>query len=232
MATARLALATLLLTGCPAEQLGVPLPPRGVVAINQEDLQRDMFHLLEPGSNTRSPEARAWLAKRFGQMHLEPVEPRIEDSVCGLRRGSEDSILTIASFTSTEGARMAALPDAQLITLAKSIDGLGTPTHGILFCSASGPEATGFTTDLFNLFPTLHGLVHLSELGGERLVIDEPGIMKLTTWDAHSGHERLEPEHDGMEAVDYVRVAEHLRAVHQRFLAPEFTPPDPPRAAP
>mgnify|MGYP002641219831 CR=1 FL=1 len=235
MATARLApgaLTVLLLAGCPAERLGVPLPPRGVDAINQEDLQRDMFHLLEAGpGHRRHPEAAEWVARRFEEMHLEPVELWIEPSVCGLRRGREASILTIASFPQNSGARKAALPDAQIITLAKSIDGLGTPTHGILFCSVTGPMAADIATDLFELFPSLHALVGLHELGGETLDFGEPGITKLTTWGVHSGNQQLVPEHDGMEAIDYVRVAEHLRQVHQRFLAPEFTAPIQPPAA-
>jgi hypothetical protein len=232
MATARLALSALLLTGCPAERLGVPLPPRGIEAINQEDLQRDVFHLLEAGGERRGPDAEAWLVERFEQMNLEPVQLRIRPSVCGLRRGREDAILTIAASHLGSGARKAALPDAQLITLAKSIDGLGTPSHGILFCSAAGPEATNIANDLADLFPKLHGLVDLDELGGEALVIGDPGDMKPTTWGVHSGREPLEPERDGMEAIDYVRVAAHLRAVHERFLAPEFTAPDRPPAAP
>jgi len=191
-----------MLVGCPAEKLGVPLPPRGLEAIDQEDLQRDMFQLLGPGGTERSPEAEAWVAQRLDEMHLDPVPVDIDGAVCGLREGRDDGVLLLLAPVTRTGASRAALPDAALITLAKSTDGLPRPRRGLLFCSAplaTGPEAR-------RALPAHDELVTLSPLS------------ELPPAGA--------PREDGMEAIDYVQVAIHLREVHQRILAPELTAPD------
>lgn len=222
MATARLALAALLLAGCPAEQLGVPVPPRGLEAINQEDLQRDLYHLLEAGpEHERSPEAGAWVAERFEQMHLEPVPLPLEGAVCGLRPGRGDGSLLVLSQPAPAGASRAALPDAAVISLAKSTDGLPTPRRGIMFCSV--PQG-GFGV-FWGVLTHPDELVFIHRIGGEILSIESQ------EWEVPSTAVRTIDgpafgEEDGMESLNYVLVAEHLREVHAKLLDPELTPPD------
>lgn len=227
MATARLTLAALLLTGCPAERLGVPVPTRGMEALSQEDLQRDVFHLLEPGdAHRRHQDAAAWVAQRFEQMKLEPIPVPVEGAVCGLRRGASEPVLLFLAQPNSAGAEQSALPDAALISLAKSTDGLGPPRRGLLFCSAPRASFSDFQVALPTPWADLAEVIHIQELGGPELAIDAPTGQSPSHRSVHTGHEQFEPERDGMERLNYERIAEHLRAVHRQLLAPEVNPAD------
>ncbi len=221
MATARTALAALLLTGCPAERLGVPLPPRGLQAISQEDLQRDLFHLLEAGdAHRRHPEAPTWVAQRLEQMGLEPVPIDVHGANCGRREGRGDGQLLFLASTSSAGAELAALPDAALISLAKSTDGLGPPARELLFCSCPEDEFGG----CWGALPAPSETVFLQGLAGDDLLIERlewptPAVAVSTSGSP------TPVEQDGMERLNYVRIAEHLRRVHRELIAPELTPP-------
>ncbi len=208
-----------LLVGCPAERLGVPVPPRGAQAIHQEDLQRDMFHLLEAGpAHRRHPDAVAWVTQRLDEMRLEPVEVSVEGVVCGLRQGRTEGVLLVLSQPAPFDASRAALPDAALISLAKSTDGLPEPRRSLLFCTS--PQG-GFQA-FWNALPEPEAIVFIHRIGGELLEIEstewEVPSTAVRTADAPTDSARA-----GMEELNYVRIAEHLRRVHQQLLAPEFT---------
>ncbi len=140
MATASL-LVALGLLGCPAERLGVPLPPRGEQAISQEDLQRDAWRLTYPERVEGIDSAAQHLELRLRQMGLEPGFPngyvRQQEGgvdVCGLAPGHADERLIVLAPAQGHGVARGAGPQAVLISLAKSIHGLGTPLRSILFC--------------------------------------------------------------------------------------------------
>jgi len=224
MATAKFLLAAALLTGCPAERLGVPVPPRGVHAIQQEDLQRDVFRLLADGPlHPRHPDALDWVEQRLGQMKLEAVSVPVEGVACALRQGSAKEALLFVAPHADAGAEAAALPDAALITLAKSTDGLGQPRHSLVFCSVPQAALPDFWSSPPSSWPSLDGAVFIRKLGGDTLSMDGPSTMELPSWELHTGPRAFTPEEDGMERLNYVRVAEHLRDIHARLLAPEFT---------
>jgi hypothetical protein len=212
------------LCGCPAEWLGVPIPPRGVEAISQEDIQRDLFALLEAGpGHRRNPEAATWVAKRLEQMGLELLDTDNDGLVCGLREGRQAGVLLLLSEPGPAGASQAALPDAQLISLAKSVHGLGRPRRGLAFCSlprslagaAPLEAAGGLALPLQDRWP----IEGVAVLGGE----PPAGWAPAPDW-TRAESSSLDPEQDGIERMNHERVAEQLRALHRLLLAPELSP--------
>lgn len=101
-----------LLCACPAEQLGIELPPGGAKAISHEDLQRDVYLL------TRS-EPRAAFAKRMGQMQFSP------DGDCFVREGKGPARVLVAASE---------VEAAALISLAKGWDLAGEVPRTTFLC--------------------------------------------------------------------------------------------------
>lgn len=110
-----------LLCACPAERLGIELPPGGAEAISHEDLQRDVY-LLTRG------EPRVAFAKRMGQMRFSP------DGECFVREGGGPPRVLVARS-----------PDeaAALISLAKGWDLAGGVARTTRLCFETEEIPTG-----------------------------------------------------------------------------------------
>ena len=115
------------LLACPAEQLGVDLPARGVEALSQSDLQRDTRALVRATGGERLDV----LHRRLREMHLDPAFPggwRAEGiGSCGLRPGRREvPAVLVAALDDRRSVTGGAAPAAALISLAKVTD-LGRP---------------------------------------------------------------------------------------------------------
>ncbi len=123
------------LLACPAEQLGVDLPARGVEALSQSDLQRDT-RILARATGGERLEA---LHRRLGEMHLEPAFPggwRAEGlGSCGLRPGRREApAVLVAALDDARSVTGGAAPAAALISLAKVTDLGGPLDRPWLYC--------------------------------------------------------------------------------------------------
>jgi len=111
----------LIVAACPAEQLGIELPPGGAGAISAEDLQRDVRGAL-------GPDAEAFVRRRFEQMHLRL------DGVCGERGEGELRAFVAGPPVDTDGA----VAVAALISLAKAVDTSDPVPGRWRFCVGEG----------------------------------------------------------------------------------------------
>jgi hypothetical protein len=217
----------LLLTGCPAEQLGVPLPPRGLAAINQEDIQRDLFRLLDPGGTQRHADAATWVQQRLAQMGLEHVESADGTTVvCALRGGDEPDAVLLMSRPGSSGAAQAALPDAALISLAKSADGLGRPRRSLLFCSVPLDSTQAFSKAPPLPWDRIRAVTAIGRLDGSELAQRQLDLHGHPVLEVTAELPQGQGAEDGMERLDYQRIAAHLRSLHTQLLVPELTPRD------
>ena len=117
----------LTLGGCPAEDLGIELPPGGAASISVDDLQRDIAGLLAKGEG--------WYARRMSQMHFEVV--RGEGWMCG-QRGEGPGRTFVADLpTDVDHASTAAV----LIAMAKGWDTVGTLPGERRYCLGGGEGA-------------------------------------------------------------------------------------------
>jgi hypothetical protein len=225
MATAdRALLGCLLLLGCPAEQLGVPVPPRGLEAIDQEDLQRDVFAMLgRTEGHPRHPEAAQRVARRLAQMDLDPL-PTVDGGACGVLPGRAEDALMFLSTPAARGAQAAALRDAALISLAKSTHRMGRPEHTLVFCSIPHERAPDFIASPPLPWTEVEDAVVISWLGGSELELQQIELHGRTARQATTGDPRLSLHQDGAERIDYVRAAEQIGTLHRALLATEFTP--------
>ncbi len=164
MATASVLL-VLLLSGCPAERLGVPVPPRGEHAISQEDLQRDAWRLAHPERVEGIDSAADHLILRLEQMGLAPktTAPPPErggggDAICGLAPGQGEGQLVLVAPTLSVSGVASVAPQALLITLAKSIHGLVLEGRSVLFCAGQPSSMEGEVLQLEALDPSQDSL--------------------------------------------------------------------------
>jgi hypothetical protein len=240
MGIASSTLSALLLVGCPAEQLGVPLPPRGEAAIGQDDVQRDLY-LLTPGAwNLVDPEEA--LLHRLDEVGLKPAfggdftrGADAERIACGRAGGDPGPALLLLTEAEGLGVSQSSLRAAELISLAKSVDGLdlGQP---VLFCYLGAAAGPAFDAAPPLPWAEVGGIVVLGPLTGPALAITDP------PWRGHaarliaSGPDTLAgSEADGIERLDFRVIDGNLRAVHREVLAglikdpPSPSPPPPPR---
>lgn len=113
-------LVLLVALGCPAEQLGIELPPGGAASISPEDAQRDVRGLVRDG--------RPFFEKRMAQMGFEV---RSADGwACGVR-GAGRPLALIAPLPDDADA---AASGAVLISLAKAWDTLDGPPRETWLC--------------------------------------------------------------------------------------------------
>jgi len=129
----------LALMGCPAEQLGIPVPATGVDAVSMEDLRRDLHALTtgaaaSPGPSGREARQR-FVDERWRQMGLE-----VEGS-CGHRAGVTEARIAVVSQPAPAGDRQGWAATALAITLAKAVHGLPTQRLGAAFCVGEAPPA-------------------------------------------------------------------------------------------
>lgn len=106
--------------GCPAEQLGIELPPGGAASISPEDTQRDVRGLLREG--------RPFYEKRMTQMGFEVRAG--EGWACGVR-GEGRPFGLVGPLPDDADA---AASGAVLISLAKAWDTLDGPSRETWLC--------------------------------------------------------------------------------------------------
>lgn len=120
----------LLWLGCPAEQLGIELPPPGAASISAEDLRRDVLGLSKPDWPT-------FFGKRLADMRLEPVSSG--PARCGrVGRGEPVRVVVGPEPTSVETATALAV----VISVAKAADSTEGLTGTRWYC-AGKPDVEG-----------------------------------------------------------------------------------------
>ncbi len=225
------------LAGCPAEQLGVPIPPRGEAAISQEDLQRDTWLMLsagaEPQASSRAARevAAERLEQRLEQMDLEPAfggsfrqQAGQDWNLCGRLQGSEPSTVLVAALDGGGGADLGASPVAALISLARATDGLARPRRSLLFCRVAPGGAPSLQDSPPAPWGSVERILLLGPMGGAEL-----GTQAIQAFGREASLASTGPspvhgtEADGMERLDYRRLASHLRQLYRSQLASEFS---------
>lgn len=98
---------------CSAEFLEIPIPPKGVDAIHQEDIKRDIW-AIEQGNSLD-----IWWKKRIAQLDGELIEQG--EVSCLLHQGEKSRGFTY--WTSSDGADVG-IRLASLLSLAKTSDRL------------------------------------------------------------------------------------------------------------
>jgi hypothetical protein len=117
--------------GCPAEQLGLELPPSGATSISAEDVQRDVRGVLREGVS--------FYALRMRQMGFEVREG--PGWTCGVRGQGGTRGWRAPLPTSTDSATAAAV----LIGMAKAWDTTGGPPGERWLCLGTGAPAAVWT---------------------------------------------------------------------------------------
>lgn len=113
--------------GCPAEQLGIPVPKGGIEAIAMDDLVRDTARLAkgEPG----------FLAERWADMGLEARE----GGRCGVREGTGAESLAIVADEGKPGEASTWAASAVVISVAKAFHGRPADPRAVWFCVGEAP---------------------------------------------------------------------------------------------
>ena len=120
-----LVLALGVLAGCPAEQLGIELPPPGVESINPDDLLRDTRGVL-------ALDGESFLERRFTRMNLDVSTGT--GWVCGEREGKGGAARTLVAAWPKDVDH--AVSVAALISMAKAWDTLDGPSGPRRVCVA------------------------------------------------------------------------------------------------
>jgi hypothetical protein len=126
-----------LLAGCPADQLGIPVPAEGIDAISMEDVVRDVTKL----SRAAEPDRLAFLEERWRQMGLEPREA----GRCGYRVGTGSEAIAVVASPGGAGPRDQA-PTAVVISVAKALHGRPADARGAWFCVGPPPAEVVWST--------------------------------------------------------------------------------------
>ncbi len=116
----------LILCACPAEQLGIQLPKRGVQAISQSDVKRDIWSF----SDLSKQETFILVGERLTSMNLELEEVGSVGQLCASRKGKSQLSFYVIHTSGIDGA----IRIAALISLAKS---MSINSHSLRFCLAS-----------------------------------------------------------------------------------------------
>jgi hypothetical protein len=120
-----------LLIACPAERLGIELPPGGAASISREDLERDVALLVDGG--------RAAFGKRMEQMHFSA------SGECFERRGPDPLLVIVAPIPA--GVDLAAA-GAVAIAFAKGIDTMERVPRRVTICFADASLPAGERLEL------------------------------------------------------------------------------------
>lgn len=141
----------LLLTACPAEQLGVNLPAGGVESMSNEDLKRDVWGLSRGALSDRRPgrpgheAGLQMIGERLQSMHTLPafgdslLQPAGEGfNLCTVQKGDGSAHILITAQDQGLGAYESASGVAGLISLAKSFDVRERPVQSLIFCVIAG----------------------------------------------------------------------------------------------
>jgi hypothetical protein len=146
----------LLLTACPAEQLGVNLPAGGIESMSNEDLKRDVWGLSRGALSDRRPGRHGheaglqFIGERLQSMHTLPafgdslLQPAGEGfNLCTIQKGEGLAHILITTKDSGVGAYESASGVAGLISLAKSFDVRDRPAQSLIFCVIAGDVGVG-----------------------------------------------------------------------------------------
>ncbi len=138
----------LVLAGCPAEQLGIPVPARGVGAVQMEDIVRDVTKLSRGDAAKATPSGEAarmgFLDDRWRQMGLEPQE----GGRCGLRAGTGGERVAVVAEPGTPGDPLSQAPTAVAITVAKALHGRPVDEEEVWFCVGPPPVEVGWAATI------------------------------------------------------------------------------------
>jgi hypothetical protein len=219
----------------------VELPRGGEEAISVEDLQRDVFLLvdIERRFGSRGPasagaaEATDRLAARMREMHTLPAfgrswvqEAEGAGNVCGLKDGPQGPATLVIALDAGQGAALSASPVAMLISLAKAFDTPEKPSRTLVFCRV-GPEGLDRLESRPPLPWTEVGdILVLSDMSSSKLLFEEIHVAGRSAVLARSGDARASgPEDDRMEHLDFRVLQQHARALHRELLnAPRRAP--------
>lgn len=205
--TRRLATSALALSvaGCPAEQLGIELPPAGAASIGVDDLQRDVAGLLA--------QRDAWFEHRMGQMHFRAA--RGEGWICGERGEGTGRTFLAAPPDDVDHASAVAV----MIAMAKGWDTVGALPGERRYCVGGG-VAEG--SPLVRLGPFAPGPFAPGPFAGggasDAFGVDAPPIVSGTP----------DPTRRP-EAVDYRELAEKARTLFERDGGPGVSAAPPTR---
>ena len=197
----RTPLLLILAVGCQAESLGVDVPKGGPDAISQEDLQRDAWAFGKGDAGA--------FEQRLQQMHTLPAfgsSYRSGEVVCGIKDGRSGKSRVIAA----EGP--AALPRAEVISLAKAWDLPQPPEHSVVLCAWPDGGAAAYANRPAVPLDSTLGVTVLGDLSGPALRATEAGslgaapVIHLSTTPAAG-------------APDYRVVAARVREVYDRVNA-------------
>lgn len=129
-----------LLAGCPAEQLGIPVPAEGIDAISMEDVVRDVTKLSRAPAEA---DRLAFLEERWRQMGLDPRE----GGRCGYRAGTGPEAIAVVAPAGSSDPRSQA-PTAVVISVAKALHGRPADARGVWFCVGSPPADVAWSTSV------------------------------------------------------------------------------------
>ncbi|MBN1337510.1 MAG: hypothetical protein JXB39_16275 [Deltaproteobacteria bacterium] len=217
------------LAGCPAERLGVELPPGGLQALSVEDLQRDVFLVVsarDGAAGARPQDVADRIERRLVSMHTLPAfgESYRQSvpggaNVCGRRDGFPGRGGTlVAALDAGAGADAGASAVAALVSLAKATDAREPPVRTQVFCRVAPGGEARLASDPPVPWKDLDRVLVLGPLGGRTLEVTRQERFGQPVLFATTGPEPWhgQPE-DGAERIDYRVLLEHVKTLADRF---------------
>ena len=178
---------------CPAEQLGIELPPCGADAISIEDLRRDV------GLFAEATDKGAAFRERMAQMQFGEAPSEGGPTLACTRRGQAGTLRVAAVAPMMADLATGA---AALVSLAKAWDLAGGPRAGVVACLelAIGEDFLGENP----------GLVELGPFGTEPLQRARDGRADVF-WSPGIDLERTPGQ------VNYTELAEKVRLIFREL---------------
>ena len=211
--------------GCDAERLGVEIPRGGPEVLSGSDIKRDVWRMTDPRIGGRVPGSSGarhvakHTASRMKEGGLDPafdsgyrsdLGADVGEMVCGVRRGSGDQAILIASLDPGVGT-LSVLPTAGLLSLAPAFQRPQAPMHSLYFCTL--PESSGLSGLPLRSPVALASILEVFLIGtltGPQLLESEgPTVGHVRSRLLHSGE--LSPDvSDRVGELDYDRIRARL----------------------
>ena len=115
---------------CSLESLNIVLPPRGIEAVQQEDLRRDIWALEH-----RNQPIDDWFRNRAKQLNLDVVVSGASTMCYGRSAQKETGIL----WWTERDSQYQNSAIAAILSLAKSTDAISSPV-GLIYCLGRPPK--------------------------------------------------------------------------------------------